>query len=237
MTTADRVVCSDETHLAATVAQALVERLSTPGVHHLVLTGGGVGTRVLVELCLRSQAVDWTRVHVWWSDERFLPAGDPERNETAARAALLDHVPIPPRQVHPMPSDAGQSAEEAAQAYADELARESPDGATPDFDVLLLGMGPEGHVASVFPHSAGVHSTALVIAVHGCPKPPPTRVTFTLRLICTAEEVWIVAAGAAKAEVATEAQDNDTAPTDVPAAGARGREKTIFWLDRASAGA
>ena len=88
MTTADRVVCSDETHLAATVAQALVERLSTPGVHHLVLTGGGVGTRVLVELCLRSQAVDWTRVHVWWSDERFLPAGDPERNETAARAAL-----------------------------------------------------------------------------------------------------------------------------------------------------
>lgn len=235
MNVVDRVICSDPHHLAATVAAELADQLALPGIHHLVVTGGGVGTSILSELRVTSRAIDWAAVHVWWSDERFLPAGDPERNETSAREALLDHVPIPPHHVHPMPSDIGQSAADAALMYAAELARESQDGVAPGFDVLLLGMGPEGHVASIFPHSAAVHSPDLVTAVYDCPKPPPTRVSFTLPLINTATQVWIVAAGAAKAAAATAASSNEVSPEDVPAAGARGRESTVVWLDRQSA--
>jgi 6-phosphogluconolactonase len=173
------VVLDDEDAVAVSVAKALAARLALPGVHHAVLTGGGVGTRVLTELLKRSTTIDWDRVHLWWGDERFLPAGDPERNETGARAALIDAIPIPPPNVHPMPADVGQGAAQAALAYADELARESHDGFVPDFDVVLLGMGPEGHVASLFPGMPALHDAGSVAAVEDSPKPPPTNACIT----------------------------------------------------------
>lgn len=228
-------VRDDEDAVALAVADALVSRLAAPGPHHVVLTGGGVGTRVLAVLASRSSSVDWTRVHVWWGDERFLGSGDPDRNETGARAALLDLVPIPEDQVHAMPADTGQGAPAAAADYADELARHSDDGFVPDFDVLLLGMGPEGHVASLFPGMPALHASGSTVPIENSPKPPPTRVSLTLAAIRAAREVWVVAAGEAKAEAAAAAIDDRTPAEDVPAAGARGRESTIFWLDRAAA--
>lgn len=225
-----------EEDLAIAVAEALSAILASPGPHHLVLTGGGVGTRLLGELAERGAGIDWTRVHVWWGDERFLAAGDPERNETGARDALLEVVPIPKAHLHPMPADTGQGVAEAAAAYADELSAHSDDGYVPRFDVLLLGMGPEGHIASLFPGMPELHAARSVVPITGSPKPPPTRISLSLAAIRSAREVWVVAAGAAKAEAAAAAVSDSTSPDEVPAAGARGRERTVFWLDRAAAG-
>ena len=229
-------ISEDEESLAATVADALATVLAAPGPHHLVLTGGGVGTRVLGALVERGATIDWSRVHVWWGDERFLAAGDPERNETGAREALLDVVPIPADHVHAMPADTGQGVEAAAMAYADELAAHSDDGYAPDFDVLLLGMGPEGHVASLFPGMPEIHAAQSAVPIENSPKPPPTRISLSLAAIRSAREVWVVAAGAGKADAAAAALSDATSPDDVPAAGARGRVDTVFWLDRAAAG-
>jgi 6-phosphogluconolactonase len=195
-----------------------------------------VGTRVLGALAERGATIDWSRVHIWWGDERFLGAGDPERNETGAREALLDVVPIPADHVHAMPADTGQGVEAAAMAYADELAAHSDDGYAPDFDVLLLGMGPEGHVASLFPGMPEIHAAQSAVPIENSPKPPPTRISLSLAAIRSAREVWVVAAGAGKADAAAAALSDATSPDDVPAAGARGRVDTVFWLDRAAAG-
>lgn len=229
-------ISEDEESLVATVADALTNVLVAPGPHHLVLTGGGVGTRVLGALAERGATIDWSRVHIWWGDERFLGAGDPERNETGAREALLDVVPIPADHVHAMPADTGQGVEAAAMAYADELAAHSDDGYAPDFDVLLLGMGPEGHVASLFPGMPEIHAAQSAVPIENSPKPPPTRISLSLAAIRSAREVWVVAAGAGKADAAAAALSDATSPDDVPAAGARGRVDTVFWLDRAAAG-
>lgn len=235
MSTPRVMVVDDEEGIARAVAAALVDRLAQPGVHHVVITGGGVGTRVLDQWASRSSEVDWDRVHVWWGDERFVPPGDPERNETGARAALLNLVPIPPGQVHPMPADTGQGAAQAAEDYADALARSSADGFVPDFHILLLGMGPEGHVASLFPGMAALHAAGSTVPIENSPKPPPTRLSLTLGAIRSAREVWVVAAGEAKAPAAATAIAGSAPINELPAVGARGRQGTIFWLDRAAA--
>ena len=209
----------------------------------LVLTGGGIGTRVLTELAAAParDAVDWRHVDIWWGDERFLPAGDPERNETGARQALLDHVDASPDRVHPMPGPDGPDGpdpEAAAARYAGWLlAASQPEdhSQVPSFDVLMLGIGPEGHVASLFPGMPALYEEQrTVVAVHGSPKPPPTRLTLTLPAITAAREVWILASGAEKAGAIRLALSG-AGPVQVPAAGARGRQQTLFLLDRAAA--
>lgn len=234
--TAPRVVVhDDEDTLARSVAEALADVLTQPGTHHVVLTGGGVGTRVLAELASLDVTIDWGTVHLWWGDERFLPHGDPERNETGARAALVGVLPIAADHVHPMPADTGQGVAEGALAYADELARASSDGFVPDFDVVLLGMGPEGHIGSLFPGAPGLHAAGSTVAVEDSPKPPPTRISLTLPAFRSSRRVWVVATGAAKAEAAAAAVRENASEQECPAAGARGREETVFWLDREAA--
>ena len=174
----------------------------------MVLTGGGIGTRVLAELAAAParDAVDWPRVEVWWGDERFLPAGHPERNETGARSALLDHVDVSPERVHPMPGPDGPDGpdpEAAAERYGAELhaaAQPQDRAGVPRFDVLMLGIGPEAHVASLFPGLPALYEEErTVVAVRGAPKPPPIRLSLTLPAIRAASEVWILASGAEKA--------------------------------------
>jgi 6-phosphogluconolactonase len=232
---------------AAAAAARLVTRLvdvqAAGRVPRLVLTGGGIGTAVLEQL--RSgpahDAVDWTHVDFYWGDERFLAPGDPERNETQAREALLDHLPVDPARVHPMDADTGtgpSGAEAAAEAYAELLAaqaRPEDHGPVPAFDVTLLGMGPEGHTASVFPHSPAVYETErTVVAVHGCPKPPPTRVSLTLPAIRRSVEVWILATGESKAAAVAMALGG-AGEVAIPVAGATGTHRTLWLLDRAAA--
>ena len=233
--------------LAKAVAARLVTRLAevsaSRGHASVVLTGGGIGTAVLAELAAAParDAVDWRHLDVWWGDERYLPAGHPDRNETGARAALLDHVEVAPERVRPMPGPGGPDGDDpeaAAARYAGWLrAAATPEdhGATPSFDVLMLGIGPEAHVASLFPGQPALYEQErTVVAVHGSPKPPPVRLTLTLPAIRAAREVWIIASGADKAGAVRLALSG-SGPVQVPAAGARGRQQTLFLLDRAAA--
>jgi 6-phosphogluconolactonase len=240
------VVHRDANVLAEAIAARLVTRLvdaqASQGHANLVLTGGTIGTALLasVRSSTARDAVDWARLDIWWGDERFVPEGSGERNDAQARAALLDHVPIPPQRIHPMAgSSTAESPEEAADRYARELAAapSARDG-LPPLDVLLLGIGPDAHVASLFPENPAVHDTEhTVVAVHGSPKPPPTRVSLTMPAITSAREVWVVAAGAEKATAVRLALDSHAGPLQVPASAARGQRRTLFLIDESAASA
>ena len=240
----DVVVEPDADRLARVVAEALVARLAAAqvlrGTASVVLTGGSIGIAVLERVAALAaepvrETVDWAAVDVWWGDERFVPEDDDERNEKAARRALLDHIGVDPARVHAMPASDGRFAEpeDAAAWYAEQLAA-AGDGAVPHFDVLLLGMGPEGHTASIFPDSPAVGDDRPVFAVRDCPKPPPTRVSMGFSAIGSAEEVWLVIAGEGKAAAVAEAIAG-AEPRQLPAAGARGRRATRWLLDAAAA--
>ena len=187
-------------------------------------------------------AVDWRHVEFYWGDERFLPPGDPERNETQARAALLDHLPGGPGSActrwAPTPAPARRAPRPRPRSTRTLLAgqaRPEDHGPVPAFDVTLLGMGGEGHTASVFPHSPAVYETErTVVAVHGCPKPPPTRVSLTLPAIRRSTEVWILATGDAKAGAVAMALGG-AGEVAIPVAGATGTRRTLWLLDRAAA--
>jgi 6-phosphogluconolactonase len=222
--------------VAARLVTGLVDSVTARGSASVVLTGGGIGTQVLAELAAAParDAIDWPQVGIWWGDERFEPTGDPERNETGARSALLDHVDIDPARVHPMPGPDGPDGDDpeaAAARYATWLAATPGDhGPVPSFDILMLGIGPEGHVASLFPGMPALRDERPVVAVHDSPKPPPTRLSLTLPSIQAAREVWILASGAEKADAVAMALSGAT-PDQVPAAGARGRQRTLFLID------
>jgi 6-phosphogluconolactonase len=244
MTSASILINRDAEGLAHAVAARFVTRLvdvqSTGKVAQVVLTGGRVAAavyRAVTESPART-AIDWQRVEFWWGDERFLPDGDPERNETQARDALLAHVDVDPARVHPMAADAGQGPEAAAAAYAEELAAAAgPDDrdGVPTFDVLMLGVGPDGHVASLFPEHPELRVLdRAAVAVHDSPKPPPTRVSLTFPALNRAHEVWFVVSGEDKAKAVRLAL-SDTGRLQIPAAGVKGLNRTLWLLDEASA--
>ncbi|MEU6732950.1 6-phosphogluconolactonase [Streptomyces physcomitrii] len=240
------VVHRDKELMAQAAAARLITRIvdaqSSRGTASVVLTGGRNGNGLLAALGASKarDAIDWSRLDLWWGDERFLPEGDPERNATQAREALLDAVPLDPERVHTMPASDGAHADvdAAAEAYARELAAAAgPEdhSGVPGFDVLLLGVGPDTHVASLFPELPGVRERErTVVGVHGAPKPPPLRVSLTLPAIRAAREVWLLAAGEDKANAAAIALSG-AGEIQAPAAGARGRARTLWLLDRAAA--
>lgn len=232
----DELVAAAGTRLVESILKAIERR----GVAHVVLTGGGTGVKLLKRVGERGADIDWSRVHLYWGDDRFVPAADDDRNDKQAREALLDHVAIPAANVHAMPAsdgDFGDDIDAAAAAYADELAANAPKGqSVPDFDVHLLGMGGEGHVNSLFPHTAAVREeTRFVVGVTDSPKPPPRRITLTLPAVQRSREVWLVVAGAEKADAVSSVLGGADAD-DVPAAGAVGRNETVWLLDEAAAG-
>jgi 6-phosphogluconolactonase len=247
VTTPTVLVHRDADELAAAVAARFITRLTdvqaAQGSASVVLTGGTMGGRALaaVRNSPARGSVDWRALDVWWGDERFLPSGDPDRNETQARAALLDAVPLDPARVHPMPASDGPDGsdpEAAAQRYADKLAaaaRPEDHGAAPSFDLLMLGVGPDGHIASLFPDRPAVYETErAVVAVRGAPKPPPLRLTLTFPVISGAKDIWLIVSGEDKARAVALALSG-AGPTQIPAAGASGRMRTLWLLDRAAA--
>jgi 6-phosphogluconolactonase len=242
----DIVIEPDADRLARAAASAFVARVAAAqavhGIASVVLTGGGVGTAMLERVAdlaaePEREVVDWTAVEIWWGDERFVPAGSEDRNEVGARRALLDKVGVPAARVHAMPASDGDvaTAEAAADWYAGELAAlAGGGGGLPRFDVLLLGVGPEGHVASIFPDSPAARDERPVIAVHDSPKPPPTRISLGFSAINSAEEIWLVAAGEGKAEAV--ARGVRGAPgTELPAGAVHGRRATRWLIDEAAA--
>ncbi|WP_433614529.1 6-phosphogluconolactonase [Dactylosporangium sp. CA-139114] len=239
------VVHTEPRLLAEAAAARLIVRLTDAqaerGEATVVLTGGRIAAQIYqaVRESPARDAVDWSRVNVWWGDERFLPSGDGERNETQARAALLDALNLDPARVHPMPASDGpdgEDAEAAAARYAAALADAARPGHAelPHFDVVLLGVGEDGHVASVFPEHPVTLESRPVSAVRGSPKPPPVRITLTLPAINTAAEAWLIASGDGKAKAVGLALA-DAGPRQIPAAGVHGRELTLWLLDTAAA--
>jgi 6-phosphogluconolactonase len=185
---AERLVESLYSDIASLAAQCIRER----GAFHVVLAGGT--TPQLLYLRLRQLETDWSRWHFWFGDERCLPVGDPERNDVMAREAWLNHVPVPAGHVHAIPAELGAVA--GASAYSMEL------GAQGDFDLVLLGLGEDGHTASLFPgNELGIDPGApYAMPVHGAPKPPPERVTLSVNRLARSRCVWFVVTGEAKSE-------------------------------------
>ena len=230
---ADALAEAVVSRLVATVVQAQAQREFA----HVVLTGGGIGTAVLAALGASRQLaeIDWLRVHLWWGDERYVPRGDPERNETGAREALIDHLTIPSGQVHPIAGpDQVESVEDSAAQYAT-LLRATGRGAVPQFDVLLLGIGPDAHVASLFPDHPVWREQGDVVAVHDSPKPPPTRVSMSLATLNAARNTWVLASGSSKQEAVLESVNPYSTAPHVPASAVNGSLETLFLVDEQAA--
>jgi 6-phosphogluconolactonase len=237
------LVAADKKTLAGAVAARFITK--TVDILHerenanVVLTGGSVGIAVLAAIneSPARDTIDWSKITFWWGDERWLPKNDPERNEVQARAALLDHIDVPAQNIHPFAaSDDGIDLDAAALRYADELAAAAPEGEPiPSFDITFLGVGPDGHIASLFPYLPGIREAdASVIVVRDSPKPPAERLSLTRPVINASERVWLVLAGSDKASalgLALAGASRD----EVPVAGIKGRRRTVFFVDSAAA--
>jgi 6-phosphogluconolactonase len=242
MSTVIEIFADSETLVEAAgerLVNAIQAAIADRGRALIVLTGGGNGVGLLSYLGTQSQQIDWSKVHLFWGDERYVPEDDDERNAKQARAALLDHIDIPSSHVHTMPASDGEFGSDlaaAALAYEQLLAANAEPGEpVPNFDVHLLGMGPEGHINSLFPDTSAVRETTrMVVAVEDSPKPPPQRITLTLPAVRRSREVWLMVSGAAKADAAA-AAIGGAQPVSIPAAGAVGLETTLWLLDEEAA--
>ncbi|MBO0855237.1 MAG: 6-phosphogluconolactonase [Nocardia sp.] len=227
----EELVAAAATRFVDVVTAAQAQR----GSASVVVTGGGTGIALLERVRRNPGAIDFSRLDVFWGDERFVPAADGERNELQARQALLDHVPVDPARVHPAAASDGEYPDpvEAAAEYGAAVHAHLAEHGS--FDLHLLGMGGEGHINSLFPHTDAVaEQHELVVAVTDSPKPPAVRITLTLPAIARTRHVVLVVGGAGKAE-AVAAAVAGASPADVPAAGAHGSESTTWLLDQAAA--
>lgn len=262
MSTPEIEVFPDAAALSTRVAARLLERLAAVQaegrVPQVVLTGGTIADQIHREVARQSaqlppgsdgvgtgagtgaaSGVDWSRVELWWGDERFVPADDGERNAGQARRAWLDHVGMDPARVHEAPAagtggvDGAEDVAAAAASYAAELETHGPG---PDgFDVVMLGIGPDGHIASLFPGQPALDvDDALAVPVTDSPKPPPQRVSLTYRALNDTRATWFLVSGDGKADAAARAIGGAD-PHDIPAAGARGQDETVWFLDEPAA--
>jgi len=226
---------TDAAQVADGVAEAIIQKLATllgeQEVAHFVLTGGTVGIATLARLSeLDSSSVDWSRVHIWWGDERFVPGDSADRNSNQAKKAWLNGSKVPSRNIHEFPaSDDGLTLEEARREFEKELLTFAfDDRKHPKFDLLLLGMGPDGHIASLFP-GYEFDESQVVVSVSDSPKPPPMRLSLNFSVICDATEVWFTIAGSDKSDAVSVAFGDN--PKSLPVGRVQGLEKTIWFVD------
>jgi 6-phosphogluconolactonase len=206
----------------------------------VALSGGSTPRRMgelLAEPPFREQ-VPWNRLHVFWGDERWVPLDDPGSNAGTAKRTFLDKVPIPPEQVHPFPT-VGLSPNEAARAYAREIEASigAEDGGLPRFDLVLLGMGDDGHTASLFPDTPALDERDRLAVANPVPKLGTTRLTLTVPVLSAGRTVAFLVAGAGKAETLAAVLDGPERPRQLPAQLVRPVDGPLRWLvDRAAAG-
>lgn len=234
---ADDLSESTAARLATTIARIQADL----GSASVVLTGGRIAGELMFALSdpMTSGAIDWSRLDLWWGDERYLPTGDPERNDYLVDARLLPQVEIDPARVHRiLGPDSTSSAEDSARAYTQEViaaAEVRSAVGRPAFDIVLLSIGPDGHVASLFPESPSLTSTEVALAIHGSPKPPPTRVTLGFGALNDCTQAWILASGAEKADVIDLMLTQGAGFLQIPAAGIDARERTLLLIDETAA--
>ena len=240
--TLDIVTVSSAPELAADVAARLVATIvsvqADGGIARIVLTGGRIAEQILTQVSASAADIDWTRIHLWWGDERYVASGDTQRNDVVADRELLARVSIPDAHVHRVAgAEQCESAEIAAERYSADLlatlAEQGVDG-QPWFDVVMLSVGPDGHVASLFPEHPALIDTAIALAVHNSPKPPPTRVTMSFPTLSRGQQVWLLASGREKA-AAVRMLLSRAGYLQIPAAGVRGVTSTLLLCDAEAA--
>ncbi|MET0767742.1 MAG: 6-phosphogluconolactonase [Aeromicrobium sp.] len=225
-------VWPDADVLARAIAQRMTDRVIRVQAQgrrpSIVLTGGTIAIEAYRHIDPVGEA-DWTDVDLYWGDERFVPEGHDDRNDQQARDAFLDRLGVPDERIHAMPAHGCElSMADAADAYAASLP-------TDPFDLVLLGMGPDGHIASLFPGFPQLHETARrAVEVFDSPKPPPHRISLTYPALNHADSVWLLVSGQGKAPAVARALGTGTIE-DTPAVGARGIAETVWLLDEAAA--
>lgn len=244
MTHEPRVLIHPSKHSLVTSVSTLFltqvkKTLAEQDTMHILLTGGTVGSAVLeaVKEHDETSPLDWTNVHFWWGDERFLDKHDQDRNETQSHKAFLDHIIIPKKNIHPFPArNEIPNLDQAASWYEKELATWGSEGnCLPSFDITFLGVGPDGHIASLFPEHDGIHETTKTVVVEkNSPKPPPERLSLTRDALNSSQHIWLVLAGQDKASALGLALAK-VSYSQVPAAGMRGKKDTVFFVDHEAA--
>lgn len=224
---------------AALVAETTIDAVALRGRSTIALSGGSTPKRMgelLAEAPFRDR-LPWDRLHFFWGDERWVPLDDPESNAGTAKRTFLDHVPLPPNNVHPFPTHLS-SAHAAAVAYQDEIAStlSGGGGTPPRFELILLGMGDDGHTASLFPGTDALHERESFAVANPVPKLGTTRLTLTLPILNAGRTVAVLVGGAGKAEILAAVLDGPEHPDDLPVQSIRPIDGALRWLvDRAAA--
>ncbi len=235
------VIYPDVDTLSHEAAQYIVrvasESIAAHGRFAIALSGGSTPKKLYALLGsepYRSQ-IDWTLVDIFWSDERCVPPDNEESNYLMAQQVMLSKIPIPTNQVHRMPADQPDH-NAASYAYTLEMQQVIGTEGVPSFDLIQLGMGPEGHTASLFPHQPSLHEQQRLVMPVTVPKPPPPRLTFTPRLLNAAVHVLFLVTGAEKQDAVKAVLEGDYQPDEYPAQIVQPTKGEVTWmLDKAAA--
>lgn len=238
------LIVEDGEALALAAAERFVAvttaAVAARGTALVALSGGSTPKRMgsLLAQPAFAARVPWSATEVFWSDERWVPLASSESNAGEAMRVFLTAVPAPPERIHPVATDLASPAAGAV-AYASEIRRVSGvNGATPVFDLLLLGMGDDGHTASLFPHTAALQEREKIVVANVVPQLGTERVTFTYPLIAAAREVLVLVGGAAKADTLARVLEGPPDPETLPSQQIRVDQGSLTWLvDRAATAA
>jgi 6-phosphogluconolactonase len=232
-------ICADARELSERAAEATVAAIADAVARHgrcsFVFSGGNTPRALyaLLASTYRDQ-IPWSQVHAFWGDERYVPSDDSASNYRMARESLLDHVPLPFQNVHPMPTHF-PSPEAAAHDYERTL-RAEVGHHTPPFDLMLLGIGDDGHTASLFPRSPALHETTRWVVAVTAPAKPSTRLTLTHPAIATAARLFVLVSGTGKAGALAHVLSPQADPDAYPAAGLpKAGGNVTWWVDRDAA--
>ncbi|MCW5873590.1 MAG: 6-phosphogluconolactonase [Anaerolineales bacterium] len=223
------------TAAAALVAECAQEAIAARGRFDLALSGGSTPLSAYAQLAAPPwhDALNWHKVHIFWSDERCVPPDDPQSNYGAAKSALLDHINIPAANIHRMRGE--EPPNEAAQDYRQRLATHFHTPGFPVFDFILLGLGMDGHTASLFPGSAALRAGEVPVTENYVSSLESWRLTFTLPLINAARQVAFLVSGADKATIVSEILSSGGRP--LPAKAVNPHSGGLTWLLDADAAA
>jgi 6-phosphogluconolactonase len=218
------------------VVRVANESIVTHGRFTLALAGGSTPKKLYTLLAsepYRDQ-INWALVEVFWSDERCVAPDSEDSNYHLAEEVLLSKVPIPANQIHRMPADA-TDRDAAALAYTEEIRRVFGTDGIPSFDLLQLGLGPEGHTASLFPHQASLKELRRLVMPVDVPKPPPPRLTFTPPLLNAAAHILFLVTGQDKADAVQAILEGENNPDEYPAQIIRPSRGEVTWMLDAAA--
>jgi 6-phosphogluconolactonase len=213
------------------IVRIATESTTTHGRFTIALSGGTTPRKLyglLGSEPYRSQ-IDWTLVHIFWSDERCVPPDSEESNYHLAHEVLLSKISIPAVQVHRMPADM-PDRNAASQEYENEMRRVFGTDGIPNFDLIQLGMGPEGHTASLFPHQAALHEQQRLVVPVSVPKPPPDRLTFTPPILNAARNMLFLVTGSDKADALHAVLEGPYNPDEYPAQIVHPPDGEVTWM-------